>query len=211
MNKTTWAWILIGLGVADIIGWFGIGYGWTNVFFGVNAVTRYGWSVLIAIGILLLRLGHAEQSAIAEEELEDKHLPSDEKVIHRQPGTYSVLTLTNRNLRFRGHSFMNSLRTSTKDIPASDSVIWPLSALTAVHVALTADALNNPSASRFNAVLSQFLPTQWTELGIRLTLKDGTAVNVPCGSPQLMAKYLQKQLQCSPAITSPTLPPSATA
>ena len=197
MNRTTWGWILIGLGATDLLGWVGIGYGWTNMFFGNNLATQCGPALLISIGVLLLRLGHAEQKAIADEELEDKHLPADEKVIHRQLGTYSVLTLTNRNLRFHGHSLdtshPNSVRKLWKNIPKSDSMAWPLSDITAVRVALMGDATDTSYNGNAYAFFNFF-----SMLGVRLTLKDGTAVNVPCGSPQLMEKYIHRNLPSSP-------------
>jgi hypothetical protein len=187
-------WVLIGLGAADLLGWMGTGLGWTNWIFGDNVLTKYGPAALIALGLFMLRAGSAQQTALAEEACEDAHLPTDETVIHREASMASVLTITSRRLRFKGGAHMDSVRNAAKDCPPTDSGSWCYEDIEGIQVLQSSDVLASGMAQNISAVAADFLPKSWTLWGVGLRLKDGTKVNIPCGSPIIVAQYLEKRL-----------------
>lgn len=194
MTMVQKGWVLIGLGAVDLLGWMGTGLGWTNWIFGDNVLTKYGPAALISLGLVMLRWGAAQQTALAEESCEDAHLPNDETVVHREVSMSSVLTVTNRRVRFKGGADMEAVRTAAKDCPAKDADAWRLEDIEAVQVLQASDVLASGFAQNVGAVMAEFLPKAWTLWGVGLRLRDGTQVNIPCGKPMIVAQYIEKRL-----------------
>ena len=180
------AWIVVGLGAADLFGWMVTGSGWMDWVLGNNIVTKYGAWTLICVGSLMWRMG-----MLANASHEDICLLPGERISHKDVGLISIVTVTNRRLLFYAGPEIERWR-FVKECPRTKAESWSLEDIEGVALLQTTDVFTGDVARHTSAAVAAILPRAWTLWGVGLRLKNGTKVHIPCGSPLSVARHLDQ-------------------
>ncbi|MEI8096442.1 MAG: hypothetical protein WCG80_19695 [Spirochaetales bacterium] len=181
MGMVILAWALIVAGLADIGQWLVEGGGWTNYLFGDNELTKYGWSIFIIVGITILVIRARKSKAMKSAQLDDVDLEEGEAVVHRQFSNSSLITVTNRKVRYHIYMGIDDLRKSINDIPDDEKSQVLFSDLVSAKVVKSSDV------SRI--ALGKMMKNIW---GVQLILKSGKIWNIPTTDAELVAKHIVK-------------------
>lgn len=158
-------WVLIALGTADIAQWAMTSprLGWTNHLLGDNVLTRYGWGIMIAVGVMLLRKAKAErQSTAANSELE----PGEEVLLTKR-SLRGVLTITTLRVRFI-EADLDADRKTMRDIPDGARTEIALADIQSVR------SVRQNEVARTK--LAGLIKTNW---GVSIATRDGRTINLP--------------------------------
>lgn len=171
-------WVLIALGVADILQWMLTkpGIGWTNYVLGDNFLTRYGWGMMIGAGVMLVRRGNAERRAAQW----NAELDPGESVVLTKRSSLGVLTVTDRRIRFQ-EADLSTQRKGIRNIPAGSSVELALSDIESIRAVRQREVASTKLAGIIN--------TMW---GISITTKDGDEINLPVSDAVDVAALAQR-------------------
>lgn len=180
------AWIVVGLGAADLFGWMVTGSGWLDWLFGNNIVTKYGGWTLICIGSLMWRMGMLAKGA-----RENIRLLPDERVVHTDVGPTGIVTVTDRRLLFHAGPQLERWR-FVKGCPRTTAESWSFEDIEGVALLQTTDVFTGDVARHASAVVAALLPRAWTLWGVAVRFKNGAQVDIPCGVPLSVARHLDQ-------------------
>jgi hypothetical protein len=187
-SKEQIGWGLVVLGVSDFVAALANeeGVGFIESIFGENELTGRLFWVSIAVGIYMIKVGRSEYKM----KVDEIDIPEDEKVVHRQSGNGSFLTLTSNRIIFRCIE-LDTLRKQVRDMPSSDSITIFINDIS------SAKTVKNSEISKgLFSVVSSVFSRVW---GVQLLLKDGAVINIPVSEPEVVAKMIQKTISSSVA------------
>ncbi len=182
-SKEQLGWGLVVLGVSDFVAALASeeGVGFFESAFGESELAGRLFWVLMAVGIYMIKIGRSEYRM----KVDEVDIPEDEKVVHRQSGNGSLLTLTTQRIIFRCIE-LETLRKQVRDMPSSESVTLFLRDVS------NARTVRNSEISRgLFSVVSSVFSRIW---GVQVSLKDGTLINLPVSEPEVVAKMIQKAI-----------------
>jgi hypothetical protein len=182
MNKKIIAYVLIGLGILDLIIWAanGFTFGWLELIVGVNVLSKYGAWLMIFYGFWMFKKEKAkEQSEV--DEISD--LTEGEHVVFKNLGGKTIITLTNKKIIFRAFSLDDSFVKAHNDIVFESKATIEYASIESVTPVKTKDTAKNKLAGALNL-----------EFGIQLKMKDGTIKNLPSSKSELLCAHINKFL-----------------
>lgn len=104
-----------------------------------------------------------------------------ERLIHKQKGNSSIVTVTNQRIRYYGY-YTSELSRSVSNLPISDREDYLLS-----------------DVSRVKAINSSDLMKVWfgrdSKWGVRLEMKDGRIINIPASDQDVLANNIDIALR----------------
>lgn len=174
-------WGLIVLGAADILQWAlsTPKLGWTNHLLGDNLLTRYGWSIMIISGIVLVRRANVERRAATW----NAHLDPGESIVLTKRSLSGVLTVTDMRIRFL-EADLDEHRKAIRNVPEGASTDLALTDVAGIRPVRQSDVARTKFAG--------LIPRVW---GVSISLKDGREVNLPVPDAQEVSAVVQRMIQ----------------
>jgi hypothetical protein len=182
MNKKYIAYLLIGLGAADILIWAAndFSFGWLELVVGVGVISKYGGWLMILSGFWL----YNQQRALEKSEIDlISDLDDGESVMYKHVGMATIITLTNKKIIYRAHNLEQKTINNHNDTVEDEKAIFEFKDIKSVRAVKTKDTGSNKLARAINM-----------EFGIQLVMKDGTIRNLPTSKSELICAHIVKQL-----------------
>ncbi len=194
-NKLAIAWVLIIIGFVPIIVKVilsiaaGIDYPIQFQIENESVVAifkEYGVGIIIGsyfAGILMVVIGFMilkKERIIKAANRDASNLDDGETLIHKQTGDNSIITITNKRVRFYG-VYVKNLRYSSTNLPDSDKEDFLLTNISKVRPVNFSDVGSNRLAKKN--------PAKW---GIQLQLKDGRIVNLPITEQDIVSGQIEQ-------------------
>lgn len=139
---------------------------------GIILAAFFAGIVMIVAGLTMLK--KEKYSRMATDE--DKDLNEGERLIHKQNGDSSIVTVTNQRVRYYGF-YTKQLSNSVKNLPDSDKEDYKISDIRSVKAINSSDLMK----------VWFGLDSKW---GIRLEMKNGKTINIPASGQDILAGHI---------------------
>jgi hypothetical protein len=139
---------------------------------GIIITAFFAGIVMIVAGLTMLKKEKYSRMATVE----DKDLNVGERLIHKQNGDSSIVSVTNQRVRYYGF-YTKELSNSVKNLPDSDREDYMISDILSVKAINSSDLMK----------VWFGLDSKW---GIQLKMKNGKIINIPASGQDILAGHI---------------------
>lgn len=131
-------------------------------------------AILMIIGFYMLK----KEKFRSKSEEEEQNLNEGEKVVFKQVGGVSILTITNQRILFYGF-YVDGMRKSITNLPPTNKVEYPIAEIVSVKPINSGDLADS----------KQLVSAKW---GVQISMKNGKIINIPISEQDVVAQQIEK-------------------